>query len=76
MVEQVVENLNEKKKEWEDQAEDRRLRNHTETLEVDPIFHSKIIGIKVNIKVFYTTLKFGRGLPLIPENYFNIFDKF
>ena len=48
IVESVVGVLDEKKKGWEADAEDRKLRNYTETIEVDPIFHSKIIGYKVN----------------------------
>ena len=48
IVETVVGVLDEKKKGWEADAEDRKLRNYTETIEVDPIFHSKIIGYKVN----------------------------
>jgi len=46
IVETVVGVLDEKKKGWEADAEDRKLRNYTETIEVDPIFHSKIIGYK------------------------------
>jgi len=46
IVESVVGVLDEKKKGWEADAEDRKLRNYTETIEVDPIFHSKIIGYK------------------------------
>ena len=47
IVEAVVGVLDEKKKEWEASAEDRIRRNYTETMEVDPIFHQKIIGFKV-----------------------------
>jgi len=46
MVEKVIAVLDAKREGWEAQAEDRRLRNYTETIEVDPIFHPKIIGPK------------------------------
>ena len=54
IVETVVGVLDEKKKGWEADAEDRKLRNYTETIEVDPIFHSKIIGYKVIDLLFIT----------------------
>ena len=47
LVEKVTALLDEKRQVWEANAEDRRLRNYTETIEVEPIFHSKIIGVKV-----------------------------
>ena len=48
LVEKVTSLLDEKRKVWEANAEDRRLRNYTETIEIEPIFHSRIIGVKVN----------------------------
>ena len=54
LVEKVTSLLDEKRKVWEANAEDRRLRNYTETIEVEPIFHSKIIGVKV--KYFWSYL--------------------
>ena len=56
IVESVVGVLDEKKKGWEADAEDRKLRNYTETIEVDPIFHSKIIGYKVNKMTHIATI--------------------
>ena len=47
LVEKVKAQLDEKRKVWEANAEDRKLRNYTETIEIEPIFHSKIIGVKV-----------------------------
>ena len=61
IVESVVGVLDEKKKGWEADAEDRKLRNYTETIEVDPIFHSKIIGYKVNKTHIGTILKDSLG---------------
>jgi predicted PilT family ATPase len=46
LVESVIEVLDEKKKKWEEDAEDRKLRNYSENIQVDGIFHSKIIGHK------------------------------
>ena len=65
IVESVVGVLDEKKKGWEADAEDRKLRNYTETIEVDPIFHSKIIGYKVNKTHIGTILK--DSLPVCDE---------
>ena len=52
LVEKVTALLDEKRQVWEANAEDRRLRNYTETIEVEPIFHSKIIGVKVLYRTF------------------------
>ena len=48
LVEKVKAQLDEKRTVWEANAEDRKLRNFTDTIEIEPIFHSKIIGVKVH----------------------------
>lgn len=46
VIDSVIELLNEKKKGWEANAEDRALRNYSEIIEVHQMFHPKIIGQK------------------------------
>ncbi|CAG5097692.1 Oidioi.mRNA.OKI2018_I69.XSR.g15189.t1.cds [Oikopleura dioica] len=46
VIDSVVELLNEKKKGWEADAEDRALRSYSETIDVHQMFHPKIIGQK------------------------------
>ena len=47
VIDSVIELLDEKKKGWEANAEDRALRNYSEIIEVHQMFHPKIIGQKV-----------------------------
>lgn len=49
VIDSVVALMDKKKKGWEADAEDRALRNYSETIEVHPMFHPKIIGIKGSI---------------------------
>ena len=64
MIDSVVELLNEKKKGWEADAEDRALRSYSETIDVHQMFHPKIIGQKVAFTFYPPILIIFRALLL------------